>query len=184
MDRKTKQRIEARLAEADKLKKRLDKFRPFDVTIEEHFKKYLDIVLTYESNAIEGNTLSLNDTKRILTRGQITKPASTREIFEVINHRDAIRYIETLANKQLVSKKEILNIHKNILKNISDKNAGAFRKEGVYILPTYGEAPIKHFPKWQQIPSLTKELLQWLNNNAKKYHPILLAAELHYRFVM
>jgi Fic family protein len=184
MDKRIKQKIKTKLAEADKLKKRLDKFRPFDVTIEEYFRKYLDIILTYESNAMEGSTLSLNETKGILTRGRISMPATTREVFEVINHRDAIRYIETLTNKYLVTQKEILGVHKNILKHIRDDKAGKFRKEGVFILPSYGKFSIKYFSNWKQVPSLIKKLLQWLNDNAKKYHPILLAAELHYRFVM
>jgi Fic family protein len=176
-------KITNQLAEIDKLKKTLDGLRPFDQMVWSYFQNHLDALLTYNTNAIEGSTLSFGDTKDILEKGQIYKPANTREILEVLNHRDALRYIETLRQKPpyIVSEAEVLAIHKNILKGIHNERAGVYRCEPVYIRMQSGQ--VKNFPDWQKVPDLTRGLLQWLRDSAPKYHPVVLSAELHYRFV-
>ncbi|MDR1323013.1 MAG: Fic family protein [Candidatus Margulisbacteria bacterium] len=175
------------LADIDRLKGELDALKPFDAEITRYFKDYLDAELTYNTNAIEGSTLSFFDTKEILQKGYVYKATPTREILEVINHRDAIRYLETLTSKPpyIVSVEEILNLHREILKGIRNDRAGKFRQEDVYIRirNADGTAGVKNFPEWQKAPDKITALLQWLRDNERNYHPVILAAEFHYRFV-
>ncbi|MDR1453294.1 MAG: Fic family protein [Candidatus Margulisbacteria bacterium] len=178
----------SKLKEIDRLKKELDGLQPFDKTVWEYFKAYLDTELTYNSNAIEGSTLSLWETKEILDKGYVYKTTPTREILEVINHRDALRYLETLTSAKppyIISTAEILNLHREILKGIKNDRAGKFRQENVYIRLKKEDAStaVKNFPEWQAVPELVTDLLRWLRDSEKNYHPVILAAELHYRFV-
>jgi len=179
MEKEIKNKIE----KIDELKSSISQFEPFDAQISEHLLKYLDVELTYNSNAIEGSTLSFEDTKGILEKGFVYKATKTREILEVVNHRDALRYIETLKRKApyLVSIEEILNIHREILKGIDNEFAGKYRNSPVYIRTSEGK--IKHFPEFQEVPQLINNLLNWLREKEMQLHPVLLASEFHYRFV-
>ena len=93
----------------DKITKKkaiLDSKRPFDREMLNNLKKYFDVELTYNSNAIEGNTLTITETKVILEDGlTIGKGKSLREHLEVINHK-AIDYIEDIVSKILIYLKE------------------------------------------------------------------------------
>jgi Fic family protein len=181
------QKITDRLTAIDLLRKELETLKPFDTEIMRYFKDYLDAELTYNTNAIEGSALSFFDTKEILQKGYVYKATPTREILEVINHGDAIRYLETLAPKPpyIVSAAEILNLHREILKGIRNDRAGKFRQESVYIRVRNvdGTVEVKNFPEWQEVPDKVTALLQWLRDNKQNYHPVILAAEFHYRFV-
>ena len=87
----------------------------------------------YHSNAIEGNTLTLLETKVVL-EGITVGGKVLREHFEVINHRDAILYVEGIIKKEEpFSEWQIRNIHQLILKNIDDENAGRYRQQNVLI---------------------------------------------------
>ena len=172
-----------RLNEIDQLKQRLEALTPYDPVILDYFKKALDVDLTYNSNAIEGSTLTLQETKFILNDGLVSKPKPVREVLEAINHRDAIRYVETLKPHvpHIISEEEILNIHREILKGIHPSYAGTYRTDAVYIKLRTGK--IQHFCEWTEVSSKVKALLQWVRDHASEFHPVLLAAELHYRFV-
>lgn len=86
---------------------------------------------TYHSNPIEGNTLTLLETKVVLER--ITIGGKTlHEHLEVINHKDAIHYIEEIiANHKTLSEWQIKNIHSLVLKGIMPGNAGIYSQENV-----------------------------------------------------
>ncbi len=87
----------------------------------------------YNSNAIEGNTLTLKETKVVL-EGITIGGKTLREHFEVINHAEAILYIEDMVkNKEELSEYVIKSIHSLILKNIDNDNAGKYRNQNVII---------------------------------------------------
>nr|WP_245947570.1 hypothetical protein [Bacillus taeanensis] len=82
---------------------------------------------TYNSNAIEGNTLTINETKVILD-GITVGGKTMREHLEVINHRDAIGYVEEIVQKsEPLSEWQIKNLHRIVLKGIDDEYAGFYR---------------------------------------------------------
>jgi len=97
----------------------------------------------YHSNAIEGNTLTLLETKVVL-EGITVGGKVLREHFEVINHRDAILYVEDIIKKEEpFSEWQIRNINQLILKNIDDENAGRYRQQNVLISGATTNPPVE-----------------------------------------
>ncbi|WP_242967939.1 Fic family protein [Tepidibacter mesophilus] len=121
--------------EIDKKKQLLDSKRPFSKTTIDNLKKYYDVELTYNSNAIEGNTLTITETKVVLEDGiTIGKGKTLKEHLEVINHKEAIDYIEDIVRKDIdISETVIKNLHYIILKSINNENAGIYRNVNVLI---------------------------------------------------
>ncbi len=164
------------LTELDQLKMRLDALRP----LPEHSVKSLhdQLVLdwTYNSNAIEGNTLTLKETKVVL-EGITVGGKSIREHSGAINHKEAIDYVEAIvANDEPFSERMIKSIHQLVLKTIDDDNAGAYHRENVVI------SGAEHIPPdHMMIPGEMQSLLERYHQS--KLHPVERAARLHTDFV-
>ena len=83
----------------DHLKEKLDSFRPLPPEIVSNLHEDLVLRWTYHSNAIEGNTLTLKETK-VALEGITVGGKTIREHFEAINHREAIFFVEDLVKEQ------------------------------------------------------------------------------------
>ncbi|MGL5066501.1 MAG: Fic family protein [Sarcina sp.] len=164
----------------DDKKEILDSKRPLDKISVDNLKKYFDVELTYNSNAIEGNTLTVTETKVILEDGiTVGKGKTLREHLEVINHKEAIDYIEDIVSKDLdISERVIKDLHYIILKSIDNKNAGEYRKSNVLISGSL-HRPVEHLLVQEKM----QELIVWYDEAKDKLHPIELAAEFHFRYV-
>lgn len=162
----------------DSLKEKIDKYRPFSKQLADSLHEKLVVEWTYNSNAIEGNTLTISETKVVL-EGITVGGKTMVEHLETINHRDAILFIEDLvSNKEPISEWNIRNIHSLILKEIDNKNAGKYRTENVVI------SGAKHIPpKHYEIIDLMQELIEEYDNNWRDYHPVIRATLLHGEFV-
>ena len=162
----------------DSLKEKIDKYRPFSKQLAESLHEKLVVEWTYNSNAIEGNTLTMYETKVVL-EGITVGGKTMVEHLETINHRDAILFIEDLvSNMEPISEWNIRNIHSIILKEINNKNAGIYRKENVVI------SGAKHIPpKYYEITDLMQELIEEYDNNWEGFHPVVRATLLHGEFV-
>ena len=162
----------------DSLKEKIDKYRPFSKQLAESLHEKLVVEWTYNSNAIEGNTLTMYETKVVL-EGITVGGKTMVEHLETINHRDAILFIEDLvSNMEPISEWNIRNIHSIILKEIDNKNAGIYRKENVVI------SGAKHIPpKYYEITDLMQELIEEYYNNWEGFHPVVRATLLHGEFV-
>lgn len=142
----------------------------------ESFREWFFTELTYNSNAIEGNTLSLRETSLIINEGITPKGASLREVNEAKNYKAALEFLEKY--KGDLNEKLILNLNSIILKNIDDKNSGKYRTIQVFIRGT----PFVP-PKPQEVSRLMVELIKWYKTNKKKYHSVELASIASMRFV-
>jgi len=162
----------------DLLKAKLDKYRPLSDEIVRNLREDLIIKWTYNSNAIEGNTLTLNETK-VALEGITVGGKTLREHFEAINHKEAILFIEELVSKnENLSEYQIKSIHSLILKNVDDKNAGKYREHNVLI------SGAKHRPPEAfKVPFLMGEFIKWYNRDGQKLHPIERACKVHIDFV-
>lgn len=110
-------------------KEQLDNARPFPKNTLKTLQEKIALEWTCHSNAIEGNTLTLKETKVVLENITIGGK-SVIEHLEAINHHEAIQYLyKIVANKENISEWHIRQIHSLILKKIDSKNAGAYRKE-------------------------------------------------------
>ncbi len=88
------------LAQIDRLKAWLDSFRPLPADVLLELKQRYDVRLTYTSNAIEGNTLTQSETELVLAKGITVGGKTLAEHLEVIGHKEAIDYIETLSKAE------------------------------------------------------------------------------------
>lgn len=159
--------------EVDKLKKELDSKRPIPKATLKSLKETINLEWTYNSNGIEGNTLTLRETQIVL-EGITVGGKSIKEHLEAINHEKAILYLDELVkDKQPITEWNIKNIHQLILKEVDSENAGKYRRENVTIK---GATHIP--PDYTILPELMEKLI--VNYNTwDKYHPIIQAALLH-----
>ena len=119
--------------EVDSLKKELDSKRPISKETLKSLKESINLEWTYNSNGIEGNTLTLRETQVVL-EGITVGGKTITEHLEAINHEKAILYLDDLVkDKQPITEWNIKNIHQLILKEIDNENAGRYRKENVTI---------------------------------------------------
>lgn len=160
-------------------KRALDRLRPFPESIVKKLNEQFTIEWTFNSNAIEGNTLSLQETELVLNRGLTIGNKSLKEHFEVINHKKGIEYLNAfVSKKQELNETFIKELHKIILQNIDDQQAGVYRLTNVRIL---GAVHIP--PNPVKIPSLIMEFLGRYNENKHTMPIPELAAWVHYQFV-
>ncbi|WP_461207355.1 Fic family protein [Clostridium sp. DL1XJH146] len=162
----------------DEKKTLLDSKRPLPEYTIKSIRENLLLEWTYNSNAIEGNTLTLMETKIVL-EGITVGGKTLREHLEVINHREAILYIENIVrNKEEFTEWQIKNIHRLVLKGINDEYAGNYRDQNVMI------SGAQHMPPE---PFLIKEqmenFIKWYNSDGQKLHPVERAAMVHIIFV-
>lgn len=137
------------------LKNELNSRRPFSQEEIRRIRKNYIIKNTYNSNAIEGNTLTEMETRVILETGITVAKKTLREHLEVKNHAEAIEFIENLKNEKL-SEYHIKSIHSIILDGIDRNNAGRYRTINVEIVgATHPVTP--NFLIEEQI----RELLKW-----------------------
>ncbi|MFB5270031.1 Fic family protein [Paenibacillus enshidis] len=108
--------------ETDKKKQELDQKRPLPVHTLRSIREHLIVNWTYHSNAIEGNTLTLSETK-VALEGITIGGKTIKEHLEVINHKEAILYVEDIVRRQEpLSEWQIKSIHRLIL-NLSVANS-------------------------------------------------------------
>ena len=162
----------------DNLKQKLDSYHPLPWEIISKLREDLVLRWTYNSNAIEGNTLTLKETKVVL-EGITIGGKTIREHFEAINHREAIYFVEELVKKQEpLSEWQIKSIHQLILKNIDDNNAGTYRKTNVII------SGADHIPPDAvHVDSKMRNFIKWYQNEAQSLHPVERAGRVHADFV-
>ena len=160
-------------------KKQLDALRPLPAAAVRRLNEQLTIEWIYNSNAIEGSTLSLRETQLILEQGITIGGKSLREHFEVINHQEAIKLVASLAGKQdPLTAFDVRQIHALVLTKIDDENADQYRNEPVRIVGAAHEPP----PAWD-IPAQMDDWTSWLQAQAGVMEVVPLAAMAHHRLV-
>lgn len=169
--------IKALLGAIDVDKATLDAARPLPPYTVASLREKLMLDWTYHSNAIEGNTLTLRETKVVL-EGITVGGKTLREHFEATNHRDAILYVEEIvAKNESLTEWQIRNIHALVLKSIDNAGAGAYRQENVLIAGASTPPP-----DFVHLPAEMSAMIAW-HQQAVNLHPVVRAAELHTRFV-
>lgn len=164
------------LGEIDTLKATLDKFRQFDSY---RITQALELEYTFESNRIEGNTLTLRETDLVINEGLTISGKSMREHLEAINHQEAIGYIKHLMEKNnSLNEREVLSIHNLILRGIMPEDAGRYRRVQVMIKGSSFMPPQPFL-----VSKEMEDFFIWYETNKNSLHPIVLAAELHERLV-
>lgn len=167
------------LKRLDAQKIQLDTYRPIPTHQVKSIKESLDLEWTYNSNGIEGNTLTLVETKVVLQDGLTIAGKSLREHFEAVNHKEAIEFVEDLAVPDYsLYKRDILEVQALVLDKIDPAISGVYRSGAVRILGANFTPPDALL-----IDEYMDDLIHWYNTDAKKLHPIVRASMFHHRFV-
>ena len=164
------------LKEVAVLKEQLSALRPSPEEALKKIQDALDIEYTYESNRIEGNTLTLQETALVVNEGVTISGKSMREHLEAINHTEAISYIKDIAKQDIeISERTIKEIHALILHGIDRENAGRYRTVPVMISGSTHMPPQPYLIEKQ----MEDFILRFKQMEKEKVHPVLIAAYLH-----
>lgn len=144
-------------------------------TTKEKYENDFLVRFTYNSNAIEGNTLSLRETNLILQDRVIPSDINEKEYKEVVNGEKAMDFMKKYEGK--LNETFLLKIHKLLTENIL-KSAGNYRNHEVII---QGSNHIP--PKPEKVSELMKKMFVWYNNNKNRFHPLEIAGLIHTKFV-
>ena len=169
-----KTRLEEKLA-------KLNKLRPLPKSAVQKLREKFQIEMTYNSNAIEGNSLTLRETFLVINEGITIKGKPLKDHLEAKDHHAALEYLYDLIDKDkkhTVSEMLIKNLHQIILQETDKEWAGRYRNANVII----GGA--KHTPPDAlQVPQKMHDLIRWLISQKDKLNIIELAALLHHKLV-
>ena len=170
-------RIQKRL---DEKFKKLKALRPLDTAQVQKLREQLEIEMTYNSNAIEGNSLTLRETWLVLHEGITIKGKPLKDHLEVKDHQEALEFLYELVSGKgcTISEHLIRQLQHLVVQETEKEYAGKYRDGAVMI----GGA--KHVPPDAvDVPRQMSELIVWYGKNEKRLHPIVLSATLHHKLV-
>lgn len=167
------------LQKIDGLRSELNNYRPLSTAQLKNIEAALFVEYTYESNRIEGNTLTLAETALVIQKGITVSGKSLREHLEAINHYEAIGFIKSIAEKkEHFNERTLKDIHALVLRGIDAENAGKYRTVNVRI------AGSRHIPADAlKVQELMYEYFDFYEKQKDVLHPVLLSAHLHEKLV-
>lgn len=171
--------FDSHLHRIQRKKDRLDALRPLPPAAINNIRENLMLEWTYNSNSIEGNTLTLQETRMVVEEGFTVKGKTLREHFEAVNHQDAVIFVESLVDKQhSLHERDILDVHALVLRAIEKDFAGRYRNTSVRIAGANFMPP-----NALKVNAYMEDLVQWVNTAGLEVHPVVRATLFHHRFV-
>ena len=166
------------LQKAEDLRDRVIALRPFPEETLKSLREYYRIGLTYTSNALEGNSLTVSETKVVIEDGLTIKGKPLHDVYEAVGHAHAYDYIHTLATSKPLEEKDIRELHRLFYEKIDVEKAGHYRTVPVFISGSrYAVSPAA------RIESDMKKFVKWFNDNEHKLPTPEFAALAHQKFV-
>lgn len=169
---------------AKRLKEKLGKLnelRPLPPSAVKKLQERLRIEMTYNSNAIEGNSLTLKETFLVINEGITVKGKPLKDHLEAKDHNAALEYLYDLVEhgkRHTISERLIRTLHQLIVQETDKEWAGRYRNSNVII----GGA--EHTPPdVLDVPRKMQELVKWIVKNKKNFHIIELSSLLHHKLV-
>ncbi len=165
----------------DQKLQRLQAIRPLPRSAVTKLQERFEIEMTYNSNAIEGNSLTLQETFLVISEGITIKGKPLKDHLEIKDHHEALEMVYELIipdSQPTLSEHLIRTIHQLVVKKTDEEFAGRYRTSNVFI----GGAD--HIPPDAlQVPTKMRSLMSWFTKRQIALHPIELAALLHYKLV-
>ena len=185
------------IAEIDRLKAELDDLRPLSPDAASRLAQKLRIEWNYHSNAIEGNALTLGETRTLILHGLTARGKPMRDHLDIEGHDDAVKAIEEAVGEgDALNQAFIRNLHSILLKEPYEMPAespdghrtmrpisvGQYKTMPNNVRTQTGE--MHYFAPPDQVQSMMSDLIDWYRaKEAEGEHPIVIAATFHYRFV-
>lgn len=174
LDPQLKDRINGKL-------KQLQNLRPLPPASVLKLKEQFGIEMTYNSNAIEGNKLTLKETFLVINEGLTIKGKPLKDHLEAKDHFEALNYLYELIEKDsrhTVSEVLIRSLQQLVVKETDPHWAGKYRDSNVIITGS-DHTP----PDASTVSGMMADLIKWVNAHKRKLHPLELSALLHHKFV-
>ena len=163
--------------EIERLRDKLKSMRPLNDTELKRLRDEFIIENTYNSNAIEGNTLTLRETALILQEGVTIAEKPVREHLEAIGHKEAFEYIISVADANTKLTEQVIKyIHSLVLMNDAS-NRGIYRRMPVTIMGAIHTPPQPYL-----VPQQVEDLVRDYGYMKQNKHIIESIAEFHLRF--
>ena len=155
-------------------------FRPLSEDEIKQLDAYFKIGITYSSNALEGNSLTLSETKVLLEDGITVGGKPIRDCYEATGHAKAYDFMLELARSAdfCFTEESIKRLHYLFYNGIDSEKAGQYRKGQVFITGTEYVPPTA-----DEVPDLMATLIDELNEKKNALHPVALSAYAHRRLV-
>jgi Fic family protein len=150
--------LAALIHDIERKKAQLDRLRPLSGAALAQLQKLYDVELTYTSNAIEGNTLTLRETAELIEHGITVGGKPLRDHLEAVDHYDAVQWVRALAAASVpLDEATICELHRRIVLRSQPEIAGIYSRLSRRI----AGSPVV-FPNPAKIPQLMAELDTWL----------------------
>jgi len=154
---------------------------PLIPAYEKKFKDEVAARTVYHATQLEGNELTLAETQKLVEGGKIV--GAERDIQEVINYRNVLRYLEEVARQAqqdqtfVFKESHLTKIHSQVVEKIVSKNeAGHYRQKEVVLKDSLSGLVVFHPPPALEVPYYLDEFLNWLNKvKNEEIHPVLVA---------
>jgi len=159
----------------------LNSYRPLPQSAVKKIAEQFQVEMTYHSNAIEGNSLTLKETYLVINEGITIKGKPLKDHLEAKGHKEALEYLYELIERgkhHTVSEHMIRSLHQLAMQDIDREWAGRYRSSLVIIVGADHKPP-----EAIEVPGLMRELITWIRKNEKKLHPVESAALVHHRLV-
>ncbi len=172
---------EAILKRIDQKYSFIQKKRPLSPSLVKKLKEQFSLDMTYNSNAIEGNKLTLKETYLVINDGITVKGKSLKDHLEAKNHHEALHFLFNLIEhekRHTISEQLIRSLQKLVIKEIEDDEAGNYRRGNVMITGSKHKPPPAY-----QVPQLMEEMVNWVKKNSSKLHSVELATIAHHKLV-
>lgn len=188
--------LEGLLELADQLKIEIERKKPIDGDLWKTIEEKLLIEWTYNSNAIEGSTLTQGETTFFLKSGLTVEGKPFKDFVDAKNHAEAVEFLyDVVKNKRKISPSLIKEFNAFLLSGIKtlpaiDSNGNKIEKAttpGEYKkLPNHvlqNDGTIHKYVEPIQVSVEMDKLFDWINGNDRKIHPIVIASVAHYNMV-
>ena len=163
------------LDDIDTIKNKIEVLKPLNKTQLLKLNEFFFTDYTYESNKIEGNTLTLQETAMIIKEGVTIGGKSIKEHLEAINHKEAIDFVSNVAANQIsLNERSIKELHYLVLKGILNDEAGKYRTTDVRITGSKHEPP-----SFYDVPLKMENLFNYYQLHQSNLHPVILSADMH-----
>jgi Fic family protein len=171
LNKNIRERIDAKLNQ-------LAKIRPIRASLIKKLREQFALELTYNSNAIEGNSLTLKETFFVINEGLTIKGKPMRDHLEAKDHFEALEYLYKFAEKerkQNFSEVTLRTLHQLVLRETKSGEAGKYRTGNVMITGSSHTPPDAH-----EVPHKIKEMFEWIRKYRNKIHIVELSAIVHH----
>ncbi len=188
--------IESLLKLSDKLSEDIEQTKPSDGDLLETIQEKLKISWIYNSNAIEGSTLTEGETMFFLQNGLTVEGKPFKDFVDAKNHAEAIEYLyDIIKNYRPISEGVLKEFNSFLLSGIKETEAldqhgnktqkpatpGEYKKFPNHVLQQDGT--IHKYSEPLQVQPEMERLCKWINKNIEEQHPLIVASVAHYNYV-